>query len=164
MRVILLDPDNNDFETEEIEFSVDDLTFSGTLTLPLKEKNPCVLLLSGYGSTDRSNVSGNFKRHDMIAKQLADSNIASLRYDDRGSGKSSKVNWHDYTFDDTGSILKSNIITPTAQNAANIEKDAKVIAENLLGKPDDELKQALEIMARAYDPCISCSVHLVHLS
>ena len=71
--------------------------------------------------------------------------------------------YHDYTFDESGSILKSNIITPTAQNAANIEKDAKVIAENLLGKSDEEVKQALEIMARAYDPCISCSVHLVHL-
>jgi len=71
--------------------------------------------------------------------------------------------YHDYTFDESGSILKSNIITPTAQNAANIEKDAKVIAENLLGKQDEEVKQALEIMARAYDPCISCSVHLVHL-
>ena len=71
--------------------------------------------------------------------------------------------YHDYTFDENGAILKSNIITPTAQNAANIEKDARVIAENMLGKPDPELKKALEIMARAYDPCISCSVHLVHL-
>jgi sulfhydrogenase subunit alpha len=71
--------------------------------------------------------------------------------------------YHDYTFDDTGSIVKSNIITPTAQNAANIEKDAKVIAGNLASKPEEELVKALEIMARAYDPCISCSVHLVHL-
>ena len=71
--------------------------------------------------------------------------------------------YHDYTFDESGAILRSNIITPTAQNAANIEKDARVIAENLLGKPDEEVKHALEIMARAYDPCISCSVHLVHL-
>ena len=71
--------------------------------------------------------------------------------------------YHDYTFDDSGAILKSNIITPTAQNAANVEKDARVIAENMLGKSDEELKTALEIMARAYDPCISCSVHLVHL-
>ena len=71
--------------------------------------------------------------------------------------------YHDYTFNDDGTILKSNIITPTAQNAANIEKDARVIAENHSGKPEAELVKALEIMARAYDPCISCSVHLVHL-
>ena len=71
--------------------------------------------------------------------------------------------YHDYTFDDRGAISRSNIITPTAQNAANIEKDARIIAGNLSGKPDDEIKRALEVMARAYDPCISCSVHLVHL-
>lgn len=71
--------------------------------------------------------------------------------------------YHDYTFNDDGTIAKSNIITPTAQNAANIEKDARIIAENLSGKPESELVQALEIMVRAYDPCISCSVHLVHL-
>ncbi|HHL41671.1 MAG TPA: Ni/Fe hydrogenase subunit alpha [Candidatus Bathyarchaeota archaeon] len=71
--------------------------------------------------------------------------------------------YHDYAFNDDGTIMKSNIITPTAQNAANIEKDARIIAENLSGKPEAELVKALEIMARAYDPCISCSVHLVHL-
>lgn len=71
--------------------------------------------------------------------------------------------YHDYTFDDGGRIKESNIITPTAQNAANIEKDVKVIAENLAGKPEDEVKKAIEIMVRAYDPCISCSVHMVQL-
>ncbi len=71
--------------------------------------------------------------------------------------------YHDYIFDEGGRIVKSNIITPTAQNAANIEKDVRVIAENLAGKPENEVKQAIEIMVRAYDPCISCSVHMVQL-
>lgn len=71
--------------------------------------------------------------------------------------------YHDYTFDGDGRIKESNIITPTAQNAANIEKDVKVIAENLAGRPEDEVKKAIEIMVRAYDPCISCSVHMVYL-
>lgn len=71
--------------------------------------------------------------------------------------------YHDYTFDSEGKIKKSNIITPTAQNAANIEKDVWVIAGNLAGKPEDEVKHAIEIMVRAYDPCISCSVHMVQL-
>jgi len=31
-------------------------------------------------------------------------------------------------------VKKSNIITQTAQNAANIENDVKVIAKNLAGK------------------------------
>jgi sulfhydrogenase subunit alpha len=71
--------------------------------------------------------------------------------------------YHDYTFNAEGKIKKSNIITPTAQNAKNIEKDVKVIAGNLAGKPEDDVKKAIEIMVRAYDPCISCSVHMVQL-
>ena len=71
--------------------------------------------------------------------------------------------YHDYTFDGEGRITKSNIITPTAQNAYNIEKDTRVIAGNLADKPVDEVKHALEIMVRAYDPCISCSVHVAQI-
>jgi len=71
--------------------------------------------------------------------------------------------YHDYTFDGEGRITKSNIITPTAQNAYNIEKDTKVIVGNLADKPVDEVKHAIEIMVRAYDPCISCSVHVTQL-
>ena len=70
--------------------------------------------------------------------------------------------YHDYSFDDNGSITKANIITPTAQNAANIEKDIRVIAANHVGE-DAELMNSIEVMIRAYDPCISCSVHLVRL-
>ncbi|MCW4050611.1 MAG: Ni/Fe hydrogenase subunit alpha [Candidatus Bathyarchaeota archaeon] len=71
--------------------------------------------------------------------------------------------YHDYSFDDQGRITKANIITPTAQNAANIEKDVRVIAGNLSGSSDETIKHAIEVMARAYDPCISCSVHLTRL-
>jgi sulfhydrogenase subunit alpha len=71
--------------------------------------------------------------------------------------------YHDYTFNDKGEITKANIITPTAQNAANIEKDVKVIAENLVKSEEKKVKEALELMVRAYDPCISCSVHLTHI-
>jgi sulfhydrogenase subunit alpha len=71
--------------------------------------------------------------------------------------------YHDYSFDEEGRITKANIITPTAQNAANIEKDVRVIAENLADREEAVIKQALEVMIRAYDPCVSCSVHLTKL-
>ena len=73
------------------------------------------------------------------------------------------VLYHDYVFDEEGVLAKANIVTPTAQNGANIEKDAMVVAGNLAGAPEGELVKALEMMARAYDPCISCSVHLVRV-
>jgi sulfhydrogenase subunit alpha len=68
--------------------------------------------------------------------------------------------YHDYTFDEKGCIVKANVITPTAQNAANIEKDFRVAVPRLLNQPEEKIRRALEIIARAYDPCISCSVHL----
>lgn len=71
--------------------------------------------------------------------------------------------YHDYSFDSEGRVVKANIITPTAQNAANIEKDAKVIAGNLATEDDTTIKNAIEVMVRAYDPCISCSVHLTRV-
>ena len=71
--------------------------------------------------------------------------------------------YHDYTFDEEGCILKANVITPTAQNAANMEKDYRVAAKRLVREPDEKIVNALEMIARAYDPCISCSVHLTRI-
>jgi sulfhydrogenase subunit alpha len=71
--------------------------------------------------------------------------------------------YHDYTFDDEGCIVKCNVITPTAQNAYNMEKDYRVAAKKLIKQPDDKIVNALELIARAYDPCISCSVHLTRI-
>lgn len=41
--------DKTDYSEKEIEFSIEDITLSGTLTFPQKEQNPCSILLSGYG-------------------------------------------------------------------------------------------------------------------
>lgn len=61
-------------------------------------------------------------------------------------------------------IKKSDIITPTAMNLDDIERYIRITAENLVKQRkynDIELK--LEMIARAYDPCISCSAHLVRV-
>jgi sulfhydrogenase subunit alpha len=71
--------------------------------------------------------------------------------------------YHDYTFDKEGRIVKCNVITPTAQNAFNMEKDYRVAATKLIKEPDNILINAFELIARAYDPCISCSVHLTRM-
>ncbi|MCU0853044.1 MAG: Ni/Fe hydrogenase subunit alpha [Thermoplasmata archaeon] len=64
-----------------------------------------------------------------------------------------------------GLIEVADIITPTAQNLDDIEKHMKLTAERMLadGKKDDEVRLGLEMVARAYDPCISCATHLVTL-
>jgi len=72
--------------------------------------------------------------------------------------------FHSYAFDNKGSLAKADVITPTAQNLANMEKDLRVSVERLINESKESLSDKLEMVARAYDPCISCSVHLVELN
>ena len=58
----------------------------------------------------------------------------------------------------------ADVITPTAINLENMEKDIRAAVELAIDDPEEELKLKLEKVARAYDPCISCSVHLVDVS
>jgi sulfhydrogenase subunit alpha len=69
---------------------------------------------------------------------------------------------HTYTFDDKGYVADGNIATPTALNLSDMERNLKIMAEALLNKTT-EIKPALETLIRAYDPCISCSVHVLNL-
>lgn len=66
---------------------------------------------------------------------------------------------HDYTYDDNGHIVSANCIIPTGQNHLSIQKDFDALAPTILDKPEAEIRHTLEMLVRAYDPCISCSVH-----
>jgi coenzyme F420-reducing hydrogenase alpha subunit len=60
-----------------------------------------------------------------------------------------------------GMIENVNIITPTAQNLANLEADLEEI-EHLGGfdKLTREQKEdKIKMLIRAYDPCVTCAVH-----
>ncbi|MCP4593820.1 MAG: Ni/Fe hydrogenase subunit alpha [bacterium] len=73
--------------------------------------------------------------------------------------------FHDYTVNDDGYITDSNLIIPTGQNLANIEEDLRAFVKQLLdtdlGKEEITLK--LEMLVRAYDPCISCATHFLNV-
>jgi coenzyme F420-reducing hydrogenase alpha subunit len=58
-------------------------------------------------------------------------------------------------------VAKANCIIPTTQNNLNIHHDLPELAEFGLagGKSDAEITKLSEMLVRAYDPCISCSVH-----
>lgn len=66
---------------------------------------------------------------------------------------------HSYTYDDEGNISAADVITPTALNAASIEAHLRHTAEQSREGEDPPLRKKLEMVVRAYDPCISCSVH-----
>jgi coenzyme F420-reducing hydrogenase alpha subunit len=68
---------------------------------------------------------------------------------------------HEYVYDDKGYITDANLIIPTGQNLANIEDDFRAIVPTILDKPQPQIAHTLEILVRAYDPCISCSVHML---
>jgi sulfhydrogenase subunit alpha len=69
--------------------------------------------------------------------------------------------FHDYTYNAKGVCTKANCVIPTNQNHANIELDMKAMLPTLLDKPQKEIELSLEMLVRAYDPCISCSTHYV---
>ena len=61
-----------------------------------------------------------------------------------------------------GKISYGDIVTPTAQNTEDIEKHCYLFAQDLLNKGQEkEIEKVIKMVVRAYDPCISCSVHLV---
>ncbi len=69
--------------------------------------------------------------------------------------------YHHYEYDDQGRIVRADCVIPTTQNNANIHYDIHNLAKEyaLRGTTDVELERLCSMLVRAYDPCISCSVH-----
>jgi len=66
---------------------------------------------------------------------------------------------HEYTYDENGFCTKANCVIPTNQNHNNIQHDMEALVPAIIDKPEKEVELALEMLVRAYDPCISCSTH-----
>ena len=69
--------------------------------------------------------------------------------------------FHDYTYNRQGIIEKANCIIPTGQNLANIDNDMKKLVPEIIDEGKEAITKKLEMLVRAYDPCISCSVHML---
>ncbi|MCF7835714.1 MAG: Ni/Fe hydrogenase subunit alpha [Candidatus Marinimicrobia bacterium] len=67
--------------------------------------------------------------------------------------------YHELHFDEKGIITEANIITPTVQNLTSIEQSANTLLKQHENKSQKEKEHLLEMLVRAYDPCITCSVH-----
>jgi sulfhydrogenase subunit alpha len=69
---------------------------------------------------------------------------------------------HEYTIDDTGHITHSNCVIPTNQNIGNLEDDMRKMVPEMVGRLSEaDITLKLEMLARSYDPCISCATHLL---
>jgi len=76
-------------EEIEIENTKDKIVLAGTLTLPEKNgKFPAVILISGSGPQNRDEELFGHKPFLVLADYLTKKGIAVLRFDDRGTAKS----------------------------------------------------------------------------
>jgi sulfhydrogenase subunit alpha len=71
--------------------------------------------------------------------------------------------FHNYVINDDGLIQGANCVIPTNQNHANMQADLEALVPQLLDQPQEEITHMLEMLIRAYDPCISCSTHLLQV-
>ncbi len=69
--------------------------------------------------------------------------------------------YHSFETNDDGIILHSNAVIPTGQNHANIHCDLQELVPTLAAKgvKEESISKQAQMLVRAYDPCISCSVH-----
>ena len=84
------DEETSRFRSEEVVFPNGEIVLAGELTLPDGGgPHPAVVLISGSGDQDRDSSVAGFKVFAVLAEELAQVGIASLRFDDRGVGGSS---------------------------------------------------------------------------
>jgi sulfhydrogenase subunit alpha len=101
---------------------------------------------------------------ELLSKGLKEEDRRILLKAGHGSGAVDVprgILFHDYTYDKNGICMEANCIIPTNLNHANIQKDMEALLPHLLDKPKEEIALNLEMLVRAYDPCISCSTHLL---
>lgn len=71
---------------------------------------------------------------------------------------------HDYETDGAGMINRANLIVSTGQNNLSMDIGVRETAKALIkGEEVSEgLKNQLEMIVRAYDPCLSCATHMLN--
>lgn len=67
--------------------------------------------------------------------------------------------YHHYGLDKDGYIIKCDIVTPTVQNLPAMEKDMKALSPIIKDMNREERAKTIEMLIRAYDPCITCATH-----
>ena len=100
-----------------------------------------------------------------ILEQRQIENALTKKYEVRGGTAAVAMEaprgtlYYHVDIDEKGYMKNVNIITPTAQMLSNMEDDIAEYLPNVMDLPEKERTQKLRSFIRAYDPCISCSVH-----
>jgi F420-non-reducing hydrogenase large subunit len=70
---------------------------------------------------------------------------------------------HDYTVNGKGFIERCNLLVATCQNNHAIDRSVEAVARPLVkdGALPEAAANRIEMVIRAYDPCISCATHAI---
>ena len=80
---------SNGYQERDIVYAGAGVPLGGTVTLPAGHApRAAVVMLTGSGPQDRDCIMAGFPMFRVLARALAERGIASLRSDDRGTGKS----------------------------------------------------------------------------
>jgi len=71
--------------------------------------------------------------------------------------------FHEYEYDDNGLCVNANCVIPTNLNHNNIQLDFEKMVPEMKHLGEKELQFRMEMLVRAYDPCISCSTHYLNI-
>ena len=134
------------YDSEEIRFENPDagITLAGTLTIPKTQgRHPAVVLISGSGPQDRDESLMGHKPFLVLADYLSRRGIAVLRYDDRGTakstGKHSKATTKDFATDAAAAVAflkEHDRINPKEIGLAG-HSEGGLIAPITIGMRDD---------------------------
>lgn len=71
---------------------------------------------------------------------------------------------HDYQTDGAGIITRANLIVSTGQNNLSMDIGVRNTAKAMIkgDQVSEGLKNRLEMIVRAYDPCLSCATHMLN--
>ena len=103
---------------------------------------------------------------DILSRGLKDETPAVKVRAGRGVGVVEAprgILFHEYTYDKNGIVTQANCIIPTGQNLANIEADMRALVPQILDQGQEKVQMMMEMLVRAYDPCISCSTHFLNV-
>jgi len=103
---------------------------------------------------------------ELLTKGLKQEKVSSAAKAGKGVGcveAPRGILFHEYEFDKNGSCVAADICIPTNQNHANIQKDFEKFLPEILSQSENEIRLKLEMLVRSYDPCISCSTHMLNV-
>ncbi len=150
----------------------------GRMAKPLYEKSP---IASGDTNTIWNNLAQALELVDAIEQSIAiigklkstpyQIDLHDPRKQSIKAGSATGATecprgtlYHHFVLDDSGKIMEADIVTPTAQNVGRMEVDIREVVQQAKDPTAAEVRDHLETLLRAYDPCNTCATHMVSIS